>query len=121
MATYEEKLALREQGLAHQQIADILGVSRQAVAQTLGREGKGHFRIIKKDSCIYKGLRDWMNSNRVTRQEFVRRMGFVTAPSTHEKFGDAMRGEVDLRKEWIDRILLVTGLTYEECFKEERQ
>lgn len=74
MATYEEKKALRDKGWTHKQIADHFGISAQAVAQSLGRQGDGHFRAVKKDSCIYKGLREWMNKNRVSKQEFVRRM-----------------------------------------------
>ena len=37
MATKQEKLALREQGMTYQQIADHFGISYQAVIRSISR------------------------------------------------------------------------------------
>ena len=66
MAKFEEKVKLREQGMTYAQIADKLGISKQAVAQALSQYNPKQFRFIKETTCIYKGLREWMNKNKVS-------------------------------------------------------
>lgn len=119
MATYEQKRALREQGMTYQQIADKLGISKQAVAQTLAKTDTARARQIKPSMCIYPGLRNWMNANKVSMAELVRRCGYVPYSGNRSNFRDYLNGRHDLRKPTIDKILEITGMTYEQAFGEE--
>lgn len=110
--TKEKAIALRDQGMTYQQIADIVGVSKQRVAQICGKTAEWQFRAITKNGCIYPYWRAWMNANRVSRNELVRRMGFSSAV----KLSHWMRGDSFPTKQQIDSILRVTGLTYEQLF-----
>ena len=112
----EEKMALRDKGMTYQQIADHLGISYQAVAQTLTKYSPSHFRIVKPSGCAYTNIRNWMNANKVGMSEFVRRCGLGNSYSNKNRMTGYLKGKSDPPKRTIDKILSVTGLTYEEAF-----
>lgn len=109
---------LRDQGLKHREIAEQFGVSRQYVAMVCGKCDPAYY-IPVGDSCVYPNLRAWMNENKVSRNEFVRRMGLTTNQRNIERFGAYLRGEAHPRKQYIDKMLAVTDITYEELFYQE--
>ena len=117
MATYKEKIYLRKQGLTHKEIAEKLGVSRQTVSQILAIYDPSHFRSFTENGCIYKGLREWLNKNKVSRTELIRRTGCLPHTSSIQRLSYCLRGEREFRKGEIDDILAVTGLTYEQAFE----
>lgn len=114
--TKAEKIALREQGLTYRQIADRLGISTQAVAQVLSKRQPSRFRLVAEEGCVYVGIRNWMNENKVGFTELVRRCGLQTAGGTYPRWRSYLTGQCDPPKRTIDKILRVTGLTYEEAF-----
>lgn len=105
---------LRDQGYTLEQIGQMLGISRARAGQLVARQGK--FHVILAEHCPYVNLRNWMNANRVSRAEFIRRMGYMNDPETVIRFGCVLRGEQQPRKDYIDKMLKVTGMTYEEMF-----
>lgn len=119
MSTLEQKKELRNKGLTYQEIANELGISKQAVAQSLSKYSPSYFRNVRHETCIYKGLRYWMNENKVTIAEFLRKMGVKPYYRNYQNFVDRMSGRTEFRKKEIDVILAFTGMTYEECFKED--
>lgn len=112
----EIALEMREDGMTYQQIADELGCSKSYVGQLLGAFNPLHFRAVTEEGCIYPGLREWMNDNKVGRSEMLRRMGKAAWPRHVSKLSGILRGHHDPSKATIDSILKVTGMTYEECF-----
>ena len=119
MSTYEEKKALREQGLTYRQIADILGCSTQAVSYTLSKYNPNHFRLIQVNGCKFPNLVKWMNDNKVGYKELTIRMGYIPNSNMARKIADRVRGKSEINKKDIDKILSVTGLSYEEAFMEK--
>lgn len=119
MSTIEEKRALRGKGLTYAEIAKELGISKQAVAQVLSKEQKSHFRPWTSDRCIYVGVRNWMNENQITMAELLRRFGFQPGSALHYRYRDYLSGQTELRKHTIDKLLEITGLAYEEAFRQE--
>jgi hypothetical protein len=117
----KQYLILREQGLTYRDIAARLGVSYQAVAQVCAKQGDAQFRKIKPDGCVYPVLRNWMNENRVSRQELYRRMhdGEPCIGKAPYVIRDRLTGRSLWRMDEIDRLLDVTGMTYEELFRRE--
>ena len=116
MTNREKARELREQGMTYQKIADELGVTKAYIAQLVSGFNPRYFRAITEEACIYPGLREWMNDNKVGRSELVRRMGKHTWPATVSTLSYVMRGDHEPTKGTIDSILKVTGMTYEECF-----
>ena len=70
-------------------------------------------------SCIYPNLRRWMNENRVNRYELLERMGYVADGRSYYNIRDILTGRVLPKKDKIDLLIKVTGLTYEELFYQE--
>ena len=116
MTNRERAVELREQGFTYQQIADKLGVTKAYIGQLVSGFNPRYFRMITEEQCVYPGLREWMNDNKVGRSEMVRRMGKHTWPATVSTLSYVMRGDHEPTKTTIDSILKVTGLSYEECF-----
>lgn len=110
-------LADREAGMTYREIAEKYGVSHQCVAQCCAQTTKG-FRPYTESQVAFPYLRKWLNENKVTRAEFIRRMGKVPYSTEITRLSIWFRGDADPSKLQIDRMLAVTGLTYEELFWE---
>ena len=108
MSTKKEiMLAMYDAGMTYQKIGEVFGVSKQAVHQIIN--GGDGLRLSTLMKIPYVGLRQWMLENRVTVAELNKRVG-INLPIT--------RGG-NLSMKAINKILKVTGLTYEECFNTE--
>lgn len=116
MKRRRQMYAMRFQGLTYQKIADEFGVSKQYVAKVCGNCCPPNFRGID-EKCIYPNLKKWMNDNYISRAEFLRRMGISAHTSNYQRFTAVMRGETQPKKDYIDKMLAVTGLTYEILFE----
>lgn len=112
-------MAARATGMTYQEIADKYGVSRQAVASACAQRGMGRFRPYTAKDVVYPNLRRWLNENQVSRGEFARRMDRVPVSETTQQVSEWFRGTVYPAKRSIDKMLAITGLTYEELFYEE--
>ena len=103
----EIMIAMYDKGMTYQQIGEVFGISKQAVHQLIN-SGDG-VRLSTLAKIPYIGLRMWMLANRVTVKELNKRVGTATS----------ITGGSNPRMDTINKILKVTGLTYEECFKTE--
>lgn len=108
----------REAGMTYQQIADKHGVSHQYVGMVVGKYDPKHFRFVTKEGCIYPNLREWMNENKISASELVRRLHLEPVPENIRRLQRVMRGE-NARKDYIDRLIEATGMRYEKLFKME--
>lgn len=115
----ERYMAERQQGKTYRQIAQMYGVSPQAVAAACASYAPGHFKPYTEAEVIYPKLRKWLNDNEVSRNEFARRMGLVPYTKNCYRVSAYFRGRNYPLKETIDVMLRVTGLTYEELFSLE--
>lgn len=112
----EIALEMREDGMTYQQIADRLGCSKSYVGQLLGAYNPYYFIAVTEEGCIYPGLREWMNDNKVGRTELAQRMSNVAWPCAVSTLSGILRGHHVPSKTTVDSILKATGMTYEECF-----
>ena len=102
--------AMHEKGFTYEEIGNLLGVSKQCAWEAATKSKNGfHESVIRK--VKYEGLRNWLLDNRVNLSELERRCGGC-------KLRCVLYSGHDPSKKNIDAILRVTGLTYEECFKE---
>lgn len=111
---YEE---MRADGMTYQEIADACGCSHQNVSQTLARYRASQFRAFTKDRCCWDGLLEWLNDNRISLQELIRRRyGRNHTGSVGDTLRRQLKGERPLKKTDIDFFRELTGLTYEQLF-----
>ena len=111
--TIDEKVEayrMQLEGKTLQKIGEHFGVSKQYIQQVLPKRRKKLEEAIQ--SCIYPNIARWMEENEAGYSEIARRCGRL--PQT---VGNALSGRTDPAKTLIDRILRVTGLTYEQAFK----
>ena len=108
----------REAGMTYREIAEKYGVSHQCVAQSCA-QGGSRFRAHTESDVVFPILRRWLNQNKVSRAEFVRRMGKIPNSGEITKLSKWLKGECAPSKMQIDRMLAVTGLTYEQFFFRE--
>lgn len=118
----EKKASLRESivnGATLQELADAHGVSKQRMAQIVGAVRP--MREWNKTYSIFPAIDSWMKYNRVTYAQLSKRLGY--APNASARYGVAKRlmGERMMYKDFIDALLQVTGLTYEEAFRKENK
>jgi hypothetical protein len=106
---------LREEGLTYQQIGKALGCSKQYIAQILGKQDVSKYRYFH--NCIYPNISKWMNANKVSLAEFVRRMGHQAISGNLATLRDILTGRVQPRKPYIDLMIKVTGMPYEVLFE----
>jgi len=111
-------IADRDAGMKYREIAEKYGVSHQYVAQLCGKSNPRYFKIVG-ERCIYPNLRKWMNDNKVSYNELLRRMGQTPYPEMCSKLSTWTSGKNDPPKVWIDRMIAATGLPYEVLFAKE--
>lgn len=120
-AAKHQMLDMKNDGKTYQEIADAFGISKQRVHQLLGTGDARYFRYVKKTTCIYKGIRKYMNDNKVSVAELVRRVYGYYHPKLFSTMVSKLRGSSDIQKRYIDKILEATGLTYEVAFELESE
>ena len=65
-----------------------------------------------KSLIPYVGLSDWVERNDLAYWEIAELIGVGK-----DTVSDGFRGKTDITKSFIDKILDITGMTYEECFE----
>lgn len=116
----EEYEALRQEGYTYKEIADKVGCSRQNIQDVLARYNASQFKGFSKDRCVYDGLRKWLNENKCSLAELLRRIyGMNVSSPTHTRWASLLRGEHRFTMPDIDAVIDVVGLTYEELFRTE--
>ena len=111
----------RKEGLTYREIAEKYGVSYQVVAQACGKHQPNRFRFWTKESCVYPNVRKWLNENKITSRELMRRLDWEACGNNYIYVGDWLRGRCYPQKQVIDKFLSVTGLTYEKFFETEKK
>lgn len=117
MKKYEIYREERAKGLTYKQIAEKYGVSKQNVAQCCSQDNAKHFHFWTEKMCVYPNVRNWLNKNKITKSELIRRMGIRVHANTNAVVGGYLNGSHYPSKQTIDKLLSITGLTYEEFFK----
>ena len=112
----EEMIAMREQGRTYEEIAKHFGVSRQRVFQIVGGTNPYHFVGVTDEQCVYPTIRKWMNDNKISRNEVTRMIYGNILPNNYRRTMCRLAGRTEIGKDFIDKILELTGFTYEEAF-----
>lgn len=112
--TKEQKLeacSMRFDGVSLQEIADHFGVTKEYIRKITPKvETKSVYRT-KSGKCIYTNILGWMQKNRVCAKKLSKMIGVSTCTVSN-----MLKGKVNTTKNTIDKVLEVTGMTYEEAF-----
>lgn len=114
--TYEERKALREQGHTLQEIADMDGVSKQAV-HTMLRSGEDRVYAKSLRRIVYPRIYAWMREQHMNIAKLNRAIGIKATSASHNRMSNFLSGR-SFHKDLVDGILRVSGMTYEEAFGE---
>ena len=107
----------RESGMTFAEIGKKYGISSSRVGQILGRHCVKNFQPVR--NCIYPNLAKWMNENKISRAELTKRIYGNSDATNALRIASYIRGETDIPKRTIDKLLKVTGMTYEVLFQKE--
>lgn len=119
MLMYEVYAEERKNGATIKETAEKYGVSFSCVSSLTATRKLSQFKPFKPSQIIYPNLRSWMNYNEVSISELVRRFGGSQSTATKNKFGDFFKGRKELTRDAIEKIMAVTGMTYEQLFWQE--
>lgn len=113
-----EIVSMRLIGRSLQEIADHFGCSKQCISDVIFKTSDELCGIRAKRKttckCVYPNIAKWMEENRASYADIA---GGRSNEQTFRRFL-TNRG-VSTSKNVVDRILQVTGLTYEEAFATE--
>lgn len=106
-------------GMSCREIAGKYGISVQAVYAACGSVRTTRFRQYEPEACVWVGLRHWMNYHKVSRRALLQKMGLEYSHCNLARLNDNLRGRSDLRMSFIRKMMEITGLTFEELFRED--
>ena len=116
MITDEQKVEmfrLRVSGMTYEAIGEKFGVTKQDAYSALNYIVKGTGRGIAR--CVYPALSDWCNKHEESFYSLSKKIGMnITYMYTK------MEGKHPFKQTEIDKILAITGLTYEVAFAREK-
>ena len=119
MTLKERCQQLEAQGYKRQQIADIVGYTRQRVVQILGPKEKGYFKPITENGCIYPNWRKWMNDNKISVPELTGMLGMEACENNWRQVKRWMRGTNYPLQFMSEKLMEITGLSFEDLFSKE--
>lgn len=105
---------LYNQGVSVEKIAENYGISRQRVYQLIETK-RSYITTVNEKQCIYPSLRNWLNFSRINICGLTRMIYGDAQEHKITVVASALRGG-NCTKKTIDKILKVSGLTYEEAF-----
>lgn len=106
---------LRSEGKTYEEIAKEFGTSKQRVYQLIGDNDTRHFTKITDERCVYSGLRNYMNEQRLSINGLAKLLYGDKHPKHHQIVRAVLKGS-NCKKQTIDDILAITGLSYEVAF-----
>lgn len=107
---------MRKNGDSFQKIVDSLGVSRQWIWVIIHRDGNVPYQQKLLNRVIFPAIRNYLHKNRISITQFS-----VLCNVSYRTMYQRITGQTDILKRTIDQILRVTGMTYEEAFKEDEK
>lgn len=105
---------LASEGYTQVEIGNLLGLSRQRIAQIMGGRGKPYSMV--RPRSIYRGLNEWMMQNNITYATLTAMMGYSPSTSAQMQVRNRIMGDTELRMRDINKLIELSGKTYEYLF-----
>ena len=115
MTKEQEVLArmMRLDGKSAKEVAEHLNLPEEDVSHVFSVK-KYKRALIGFETTKYHNLDRWMRHHCMTRAMVAKKAGI-----SYSTLCNIMKGDVDVSKKYIDKLLKFTGLTYEEAFGKE--
>lgn len=111
---------LFKSGMTYEEIGKKLDLSKQRVFQLIGGIIKRRVKPFTTETCVYSGLREWLNEHKIGINELTRKLYGNYHTTSRERVKNRLNGKLQITKTYIDKILEITGLTYEQAFVESQ-
>ena len=108
----EMYLRERELGMTYREIEAKYGITPQAVHTSCMMAGGASCKVITTKSCIWPNLRKWLNQDKQRQDQFFWAMSGCPIRLI-------LNGTQHPKENIIDKMLSLTGMSYEELFAEE--
>lgn len=109
MSKKQQIIDLYLSGKSKDEILEIVKTSRRYVSNVVHEYGRG----FGADNVIFPAVRMWMRTNRITYKEIADKAGYRS-----NAIVKSLTGFQPPNKYVIDAILQMSGMTYEEAFRE---
>lgn len=76
-------------------------------------------KVWNKTYSVYIGIDNWMKFTHTTYAMLNKMLGYATTSSNQVNPAKRLMGKAEPSKSFIDAMLYLTGLTYEEAFKKK--
>lgn len=110
-----DMVSMRLDGATFQEIGDAHGITsngaRSAIMRSIGLCDKPKKSI---ERIVYPAIRNWLTEHQMSKRKFSSQIGVSVAHVTN-----ILNGKVNPTIKIANKILSVTGLTYEEAFRRE--
>lgn len=114
-----QMVELRRRGHTNKMIAEQFGVSCQRVNQILAERSEGRFRGWSEERCVHDGMRNWLNTNKISCSELGRILyGHNLDGYSRESLARTLRGKKEFKLSTINKLIDVSGMTFEQLFRE---
>ena len=113
---------MRKQGMTYREIGECFGVTYEGIRLVLAHmePQERYFRAVTEKRCIYPGIREWMNQEKISPRRLAAMMGYSTYTGVVRSLGDRLSGRAEIRIGDIRNILRISGMTFEEAFGDGR-
>lgn len=112
-----EMFKMRLDGATYQEIADKYGITKQRVHAILAVSNS--IKIQNYDFVIYKGLRNWMEMNKISIAYLHRILHPNVSSNNACRTKDKLMGKIQFKLKDVIAIINETGLTFEYLFMQE--
>jgi hypothetical protein len=118
-----QMIELRLSGKSYEEIGKLFGVSKQRVFQLIGGDERCRYPVrgVANQKIKYVGLRNWMRENSVSIAQLTRLIYGHGNASTQTNTRLKIYGSLEMPKSFIDKLIEITGLSYERLFDEEKE
>jgi hypothetical protein len=116
----EKMMELYLSGKTLAEVGREFGISKQRVFRIIGGTDR-HRRVTDEQlaKIKYIGLRNWMKENNVSLMGLTRLLYDNTEAENWSRTRNRIYGRTDMGKRFIDKLITITGLSYEVLFSEE--
>ena len=116
----QQIIQLASEGCRQSDIAKKVGVSRQFVSHICWKHNisieRTSITTFSSENCVYPALRDWWNENNMSYKKFFDLMQMSYHGENLKSMKSFFMGNRDIRKSFIDKLISVTGFSYEQLF-----
>lgn len=116
MGKNEQIIELRRRGYTFREIGEMCYCSEQYAYNIAANVQKLRARPVRETDCGYPNLRNWLNENVKGIDDLCRALYNDATRGLCERLRLKLKGGAPLHKWEIDKILVYTGLRYEEAF-----